>query len=154
MEECDDGNDVEDDLCTSDCSSNGIFYNATITAGQAGGQACTDWNTWRADLDVGFAFSRIAMTSTIDQTGKECTGPEADQICQALSTGQALNIQCDGQAWSVAECSGTELAVGGSCQCQNPAYTIRICHPTPGYQGGIGSNNCANATQDVQVVCQ
>ena len=152
VEECDDGNMIDDDICANDCTSNGIFYFGSFTQGQSNQQHCTDWNAFRAQLS-GFDFNRIAMWSSQDMTGRECVGPEADQLCKALESGQMTSVMCNGATWTVGTCSGIELDAGSNfCNC-NSQYTLRPCINNLNW-GGIGTTSCNAPTQTMEVVCQ
>jgi cysteine-rich repeat protein len=151
MEECDDANMVDDDICADDCTSNGIFYKGEFLAGQDSPQQCQDWDAWRAQLQ-GFEFSRVAMWGTEDQTGIECTGPQADTLCQALATGGVANENCDGRSWTVGDCTGVELSASGQCSC-SVGYTIRPCIGF-GFFGGVNTDSCSPPSQTIEVVCQ
>ena len=144
-----------DDICANDCTSNGIFYFADVQNGVLDQQICDDWNTFRASLS-GFQFSRIAMWGSDDQVGKECTGNQADQLCQALEAGQELlNVNCDGNVWSVrTNCaSSVELVADGfPCNCTSQ-YSLRPCG-TVTVRGAISGNSCNTPTQTWEVVCQ
>jgi cysteine-rich repeat protein len=157
-EECDDGNDVEDDVCTTECISNGIIFAADFTAGQASPNACTAWNDWRAEVGSGnFVFNRIQVWSSQDPNGVECVGAQADQICQALADNQATSVACNGRTWATGQCgNGIELSAdqGAICSCTpNPGNNIRPCIGNYNW-GGVGTAICNAPTQTMEVVCQ
>jgi N-acetylneuraminic acid mutarotase len=113
---------------------------------------CTSWNTFRASL-VG-NFSEVRMYGSLNPTGVSCRGAAANQICDALRRGVALNVACDGQTWTVSPAcgSGVELTVGGSCSCSNAA-TVRPCIGNDNW-GGIGSTTCSANAQTLSVECR
>ena len=146
---------VDDDICANDCTSNGIFFFGNYTQGQAanGTQACTDWGTFEDDL-AGFDFGRIAIWGSQDMVGRECVGPEADDLCKAIANGGAANVQCNGENWRVGQCGNNiELEADGLfCNCSSQ-YSLRPCYPNSSW-GGIASNGCNAPTQTIEVVCQ
>jgi cysteine-rich repeat protein len=157
LEECDDGNDVDDDTCTNDCISNGIFYSGMFTQNQVDQNLCQTWTTFRTELQGFNNYAYVKMWGSNDPTGVECMGAAANTICQALSTGQAMNsIACNGRTWNIGNCgNGPELNAQGAgvCQCTNPGYVVRPCIGNSNW-GGINSNTCGGPTQSMEVVCQ
>jgi cysteine-rich repeat protein len=158
MEECDDGNEVEEDTCTNDCISNGVFFSAMFNQNQDGQAHCPAWNTFRMQLGQFNNFTYIKLWGSNNMAGVECMGAAANQICQALGTGQAMNnIACNGRTWNVGTCgSGVELsAQPGICQCTNPGYISRPCIGQGNSNwGGINTNTCGGPSQTIEVVCQ
>jgi hypothetical protein len=156
MEECDDANQVEDDICANDCTSNGIYYFADVTSGVVDNQHCTDWDAFRASLQ-GYDFTRIAMWGSDDMTGKSCQGQAADDLCKALLNEQQLmDVNCDGNVWGVRLNCGSSVALssdGNDCSC-NSTYEIRPCSPSHDIRGAINGDSCNTPTQTWEVVCQ
>ena len=82
-------------------------------------------------------------------------GMQANQICQALGTGQATSVACNGRTWVVGSCgSGIELGTSQLCFCSTPGYTIRPCIGVnnPNW-GGVNSNTCSGPSQTIEVIC-
>jgi hypothetical protein len=92
----------------------------------------------------------------MDQTGVECVGAAANQICQALHDGQATSVACGGKTWRTGNCgNGMELTTTSNiCSCDN-GYTIRPCigNGNPNW-GGVNTATCNGPTQTIEVVCQ
>jgi cysteine-rich repeat protein len=157
VEECDDANEVNDDTCTNNCISNGVFFFGMFNVGQDGQGLCPTWNTFRMSLGQFNNFTYIKMWGTNHPAGVECMGAGANTICQALGTGQAASVMCNGRTWGVGNCgSGVELsAQTGICSCTSPAYTSRPCigANNPNW-GGINSATCNGPSQTIEVVCQ
>jgi cysteine-rich repeat protein len=158
MEECDDGNNVDNDLCQNDCISNGVFYKGSFTQNQTNSQqACNDWNTFRNQIK-NLNFGKVRIYGSQDMVGVECNGGAADQLCDALANAQTLQVMCDGRTWRVGECGvqpgSWEISANGStCQCTNPGHIARPCIGNANW-GGVNTATCGGATQTIEVVCQ
>ncbi len=134
-----------------------IQYSENFTNGvgySPGDQQYDNWMSFRAALGGG--ADSITISGSNDATGRSCTVPAtATQIANALSTGTALTIACDGNTWRVGTCgTGIELNAGTAniCSCAAGSYTVR---PTlfAGNRncGGVNTAICNGPTQTMTV---
>jgi cysteine-rich repeat protein len=159
MEACDDGNMVDNDFCTNSCMTNGgLHWSAMFNMGQDGQAGCVTWNSFRTMSQMINNFSTVAIYGSNNMQGVQCNGAPANQICQALGDGIAVNnVMCNGRTWNVGTCgSGIELNAQGNgvCQCTNPGYVVRPCigQANPNW-GGVNTNTCNGPTQTIEVIC-
>ena len=133
----------------------GSTYSESFTTLQVATAQCTDWNNWRASLTG--TYTSVTLSGSNDPTGRTCTGPGANTLCQALHNGTTVNVSCGGYTWNVDYCSGMtwELtADNAACTCTNPGYNVRPCINTNGDWGGITTKTCAAPSQSISVTCQ
>lgn len=154
VEECDGGGDPSVYSCSAQCLDQQVWYQWSFTSGfLPSPMACADFTTWRSALANDHTSIRIA--GTYDQGGRECTGPGATTLCNALRTGSSTTVDCDGHTWHVGhDCVGTmEVTVDGStCECANPGYALRPCVPYVDW-GGVGTSTCFGPSQEIYIEC-
>ena len=111
-------------------------------------------------------FTSVTLKGSRDATGVTCTGSEATLLCQALGANAFVSVSCGGKSWEVV--SAPSLPGGfpsmqidangtnGTCTTTG-AYTARPCAAqlfSNGIWGGIKDDDCAGATQTIEVVCR
>jgi len=151
-EVCDDGGVVPGDGCDASCQTEEALYSEAFTEGVPAAPQCLSWDTFRTGL-ADNNYTRITIRGSNDPTGITCVGQEARQICQALKTGSPAAVVCGSRVWRVGTCGGVELSAEGTiCQCQDPGYVVRPCHPEASW-GAVNSATCSPPTQTIEVVC-
>ncbi len=158
VEICDDGNEINNDGCTTACSDvQALEFTRSFTQFVASTpEDCEAWTDFRSTIANDHTL--VSITGTSDPVGRTCTGDEARQICDALRDGSPFfSIACDGNTWFVDNCSGIELtADNASCACMldemNPGYSIRPCINHQDW-GGVGTISCGAPTQTITVSC-
>jgi hypothetical protein len=138
--------------CSNGTCTAALVYSKMFTGGQVPpAQHCTDWNSFRASLNGN--FSSITVRGSNDNVGKTCTGMMANQLCNALRTGTATNVMCNGQAWYVGTCTlGIEVSANGQCTCSSQ-YAVRPCINHQDW-GGVKTTSCGAPSQTLEVICQ
>lgn len=139
--------DLDLGICTS--SEVGVLFSAELGVFDA----CPQWLEFTSALGSS-TFSRVTLSGSLGGA-VECSDPlAAAEICAALASGGDVqrSFACDGHSWSVGECGGPELSVDtGFCSCQSQGNTVRPCN---GVFGGVGTDTCANITQQMEVACE
>jgi hypothetical protein len=137
-------------------------YSGNFTNGVApiGTQACTDWTTFRSNISAGANYQTLRLNGSANSTGRQCNGAAANTLCQALRTGSAASVACNGTTWVVdGSCGNVELSASGAgCDCNAP-YVARPCHGDGNFGGVDGINagsgpTCNRATQTIGVSCE
>ncbi|MEP3890162.1 MAG: Ig-like domain-containing protein [Hellea sp.] len=114
-----------------------------------------NWLSFRSALSTG-NYSSITVSGT-NTAGISCSSPTTSTlIANALNSGSASSISCDGQSWKIGTCgTGIELTVGAGniCQCNTNAFTLR---PTlsPGnanWGGAGGGSTCGAPSQTLSI---
>ena len=150
-EECDDGGVAPGDGCDASCQIEDAIFSESFTEGVIGTPQCLSWDAYRAAL-IG-DYTSVTIKGSSDPTGVTCTGPAAQQICQALKDGTPSLVFCGGRTWRIGTCGGIELSAEGSiCQCDSPGYVVRPCHPGANW-GGVNTSTCSPPTQTIDVIC-
>jgi hypothetical protein len=144
-------------LCTGGvCSVQGtVFSEEFFSDFQFPFEQCDAWNDFLDNQLTNGTYSSITMSGTFDPTGVTCSDPAAaTQICQALHNRSFASVFCDGRAWNVGSCGGTELSVDtGICFCSGLSRTVRPC--TGGnVWGGVNTSTCDAPSQTMTVVCE
>jgi hypothetical protein len=138
--------------CNAGTCTSGVLYSKPFIQSQIPpAQHCTDWNNFRASLSG--SYSAITVFGSNDSTGRTCTGSTANQLCNALRTGQPLSVMCDGNAWYAGICStGIEITANGQCSCSSQ-YAVRPCINHQDW-GGVKTTSCGASSQTLSVICQ
>ncbi len=104
------------------------------------------------------AYTSITLRSSINGTGRTCTGAAANTLCQAIRTAHGaatISVACGGFTWSVGQCYAGQVEVnadGTFCSCSS-SWAARPCHQDPNF-GGVGIGSCGAANQEIVVNCQ
>jgi hypothetical protein len=138
--------------CSGGMCTGGLLYSKMFTGGQVPpAQHCTDWNSFRASLNG--SYNSITVFGSNDMVGRTCTGNMANQLCQALKSGQATSVMCNGNAWYAGVCtSGIEISANGQCSCTSQ-YSLRPCINHQDW-GGVKTTSCGAPSQTMSVLCQ
>lgn len=141
----------EGEICSAGACSSNIF-SESFTADEDSPAQCSRWNDFRSSIGAG-PFASITIRGSQDGVGRTCTGPEAQNLCDALRDGSPFSTVCDGLPWNVGDCGGgVELTTTGSvCFC-NVGYTARPCTGGPAW-GGIDGETCGAQSQTIEVFC-
>jgi len=139
------------------CIGPAQVYSGYFTNGVSSGPTttqCTSWNSFRAGLTG--TYSKVTISGTL-AISVSCTGTNANTLCNALRTGTAVAVTCDGRTWRTGEC-GTgswELTTSSSlCFCEpTSGYSVRPCVGNANW-GGAGSATCNGPTQGLKVICE
>ena len=120
--------------------------------------ACSAWLMFQEDLAV-YEFDRITMWGTLEPDGVSCSGPKADEICQALWANESITVACDGHTWTTGPC-GNEYALSVSedgepyyCLCpESDARVLRPCNQSN--WGGYLTETCGGPSQTIGLACE
>ncbi|MBI4701776.1 MAG: hypothetical protein HY744_11565 [Deltaproteobacteria bacterium] len=149
---CPQGCSIDQD---SDCA---LIYSELVPKGSLAQNSpqCTAWNAFRATIKG--PYSKVTISGSLNPVGVSCTGPKADQICQALKTGNLnFSIDCDGRNWRTGNCSvqGVQIelsAANSICACPGNEFIARPCIGNENW-GGAGTDTCNPPTQTLTVTC-
>ncbi len=138
----------------------GSEYQGSFTVGVTpyGRAQCTDWNAFRAGINPSRAYTSITLRSSVNGTGRTCTGAAANTLCQAIRTAHAtgpVSVSCGGSTWTVGQCYAGQVEVNADglfCNCSS-SWAARPCHQDPNF-GGVGIGSCGAANQEIMVNCQ
>jgi hypothetical protein len=119
--------------------------------------ACSRWNTFRASIDPARTYTSVTLRSSVNPTGRTCTGSAANTICQALRNAHAtspVSVSCGGVTWTVGQCYSGQVEINADglfCNCSS-SWAARPCHLDPNF-GGVGTGSCGAANQNIIVSC-
>jgi hypothetical protein len=139
-------------VCSNGTCVSAVTYSQAFTSGATPSTQCTAWTTFQAALTG--TYTSITVSGTNDTTGRTCTGTGANTLCQALHSGTATNVVCNGHTWYVDTCGAVELtADDAACMCETPGYSVRPCIGNLNW-GGVNTTTCSPPSQTLTVTCQ
>lgn len=139
------------------CEIQGTYFLESFFQYQTPSAQCASWNSFRGKLTAA-SYSSVTISGSLDPLGVTCNEPaKATQLCQALNSGGAASVYCNGRTWSVGNCGyGTEITSDGStCSCTySVGHLVRPCGSYYNW-GGAGTATCSYApSQAMMVNCQ
>jgi len=113
---------------------------------------CTNWNTFRANLQPA-SYTCVQLVGSSGKGRTTCDAPNVQIIATALRDGTTASVVSGSDTWNVGTCGGIEINANapGICGCST-APILRPCIGNTNW-GGVGTTTCTNnPSQTIQLI--
>src|SRR5262245_31916462 len=125
------------------------FFQGGVTETAA---ECTNWNTFRANLQPA-KYTCVQLVGSAGKGRTTCDAPNVQLLATALRDGTPVSVVSGSDTWNVGTCGGIEINANAPSICGCSAVPIlRPCIGNSNW-GGVATATCStNPSQSIQLI--